>query len=122
MGGMVIFMVKLDDAGVKVWAPVKYIDDMNVVCDVIAKGWRWEQSLLVWREEWQQEENHKLPVSDELRTMSLIREAADEVIPWLSFTLDVPELHVNYKVPMLDIEVWVDRTEGREDILMWEFL
>ena len=121
-GWMVIFLVKLDDAGVKLWAAIKYVDDVNVVCNTIAKGWRWEQSQLVWKQEWEQEEeNHEPPVSDELRTMSLIREAADEVIPWLSFTLDVPELHASNKVPMLDIEVWVDKMDGREDLLLWDF-
>ena len=60
-------------------------------------------------------------MSDETRTMNLIREAADSIIPWLHFTLDLPELHHNLKVPMLDMEVWVDRKEGREDVLMWDF-
>ena len=36
-----MFLVRLDDAGFILWAMVKYVDDINIVCDTIEPGWRW---------------------------------------------------------------------------------
>ena len=118
---MVMFLVRLDDAGFHLWAIMKYVDDINVVCDMVDRGWRWEGARLAWKEEWAVEEEMEATDSDEMRTMKLIQQAANEIVTWLDFTLDLPELHQNGKVPMLDVEVWVDRRQGREDVLMWDF-
>ena len=91
-----------------------------MVCDVVDRGWRWEGARLAWKEQWAEEEMEATD-SDEMRTMRLIQQAANEMVPWLEFTLDLPELHQSGKVPMLDVEVWVDRRQGREDVLMWDF-
>ena len=47
------------------------------------------------------------PESRESHTMRLIRELADSVYPWFSFTSDLPEDHKSAMVPMLDLQVWV---------------
>ena len=46
------------------------------------------------------------------RTMSMIQEAANHLMPGLSFTVDHPGLHPTGKVPMLDLAVWCEPREG----------
>merc|ERR1711867_429748 len=49
--------------------------------------------------------------TDTLRTMELIREVGNTLVPGLKLTIDLPELHPNGKCPMLDIQVWKEVTE-----------
>ena len=121
---MTLFLGKLDRAGFVLWALMKYVDDVNVVCDKLKPGWRWVEDDLRWREDWCQEDEQS-GLTVEMRTMNLIREAANHMIPWLEFTQDLPELHETLKVPMLDVQVWVDHDQEEEstraDVLVWEF-
>ena len=48
---------------------------------------------------------------DEMRTMELIRELADKLMPGLKFTKNLPEMNELRKCPMLDIQVWVGSKE-----------
>ena len=65
---------------------------------------------LHWMEEWSRDYLES-GVTNEMRTMNLIREAAGDMIPWLKFTHDLPEMHETKKVPMLDIQVWIDHSQ-----------
>ena len=121
---LLLFASKLDKAGVVLRALLKYVDDVNVVCSVIRRGTRWRGEQLVWNREWEVEDTGR-GTSDGVRTLELIREAADTILPWLQFTLDHPDLHPSVKVPMLDVRVWIDHgaemDPPRADILKWEF-
>ena len=72
-------------------------------------------------------EDDKSTESQEQRTMKIIRQAAEDVVSWLEFTIDLPSDHSSGRVPMLDLEVWVDHQEEMEgkkpraDILKWSF-
>ena len=55
-----------------------------------------------------EQEEEECKRSLEYLTMDLVREAADSVFPWLEFTADIPENHKTCKVPMLDLQVWVE--------------
>ena len=44
--------------------------------------------------------------TDTLRTMELIREVGNTLVPGLKLTIDLPEFHPNGKCPMLNIQVW----------------
>ena len=50
--------------------------------------------------------------SDVSRTMELIRELSDKLIPGLKFTKDLPELHASGRCLMLDIQVWLEKRKG----------
>ena len=57
---------------------------------------------------------------------SVLRAAADSVLPWLEFTGDIPENHPGGTVPALDLQLWVEHPEDNQDglesdILMWKF-
>ena len=100
------FLYKLDVAGWRLWVAVKYVDDVNVVASMVDKNLEWvgdelgaDPSKSVIHEE----------ETQETHSMRLIREAADSVYPMLEFTMDLPSLHDSEMVPMLDLQVWVER-------------
>ena len=42
------------------------------------------------------------------RTMDLVKEMANSLVPGICFTTDLPSNYQNEKVPMLDTQVWVE--------------
>ena len=106
-----LFLCSLQDSGVKVWAFMKYVNDVNIVLDIIGMGWRWMDSCLHWKEDWWVEDQES-DQSDEERTIELIKSAAESIVSWLSFTVDLPSMHESGKVPMLDLGVWVEKTHS----------
>ena len=120
-----MILKSLIEAGVEVHAALKYIDDVNMVATMLALGSRWRSGRVEYRNEWELEDRDS-GKSQELVTMECLRDAADAVLPWIRFTLDLPELHENRMVPMLDLQVWVqhpaDNEDGLEaDLLSWIF-
>ena len=70
-----LFLVKLDSAGWRLWASVKYKDDVNVVAEVMDKDMEWgELSKVSPKEEMLEIE------SKEAHSMRLICEAADSIL------------------------------------------
>ena len=94
-------LFKLDMAGAKLYAFMKYVDNVNVV-----KGVRWVGSELIWTKE-SELEDELSGLSVKRLTMSRVKEAAESVFPWLLFREDLPEDHEEGAVPMLDLQVWV---------------
>ena len=54
--------------------------------------------------------------TDAARTFELIREVGDKLIPGLKLTVDLPEFHNSGRCPMLDIQVWMEKHEGRSRV------
>ena len=100
-----MFLVKLDMAGWKLWASVKYVDDVNVVAAMVDVDLEWKEGALC-------RDTTKAPAqaleTREAHSMRLIQEAADSVYPMLRFTVDLPQNHGSGMVPMLDLQVWVE--------------
>ena len=99
-------LFKLDFAGARLYAFMKYVDDVNMVLRSMSKGLRWVGEELVWTKE-SEAEDELSGHSVERLTMMRVREAAESVFPWLQFTVDPPEDHEEGAVPMLDLQVWV---------------
>ena len=118
------FLVKLMDAGVTPLAAMKYVDDVNLVLEMIAMGTRWVDGKLVHDDRWEKEDRD-LGRSQQSVTMEAMRLAADSVLPWLGFTVDDPTQHDNGKVPVLDVQVWVRPPHPEDpcghDTLAWTF-
>ena len=55
--------------------------------------------------------------NDEERTFETIRQVGNSVNPMIQLTVDYPSKHENGRVPILDLEVWIVRTEeGYQEI------
>ena len=122
---MKVFLSKVDKAGIGVHAALKYVDNVNLVLSMLPLGSRWKNDSVSWCKEWELADK-VLGKSQEMSTMECVRDAADSVVPWLSFTLDLPELHVSKTVPMLDLQVWVVHPSKDEDglgadLVCWMF-
>ena len=114
------FLQKLDRAGVKVWAFIKYVDDINIVLSMIKEDVRWDGDQLLIKEGG----SELGVVPSEGHTMDLILQAADSILPWLSFTKDLPSMHKEKMVPMLDMQVWIKHAppgSNHPDSLAWMF-
>ena len=120
---------KLDMAGAKIYAFMKYVDDVNVVLRSFSRGLRWQGKDLVWTQE-AEDLDVTSGFSAEKITMLRVKEAAESVFPWLQFTVDLPEDHREGAVPMLDLQVWVQPQDdhpgdcsdpGQYQSLCWAF-
>ena len=118
------FITSIIKAGMEVHGLMKYVDDINMVLAWVELGTRWVGGSLVHRSEWEMEDI-RAGKSNCAVTMEAMRTAADEVIPWLDFTVDYPELHEDKTVPMLDLQVWVRHPDPADleghDALGWCF-
>ena len=117
------FIASILEAGMEVHGIMKYVDDVNMVLAWVELGTRWVEGRLEHKEEWELEDRRSGRSRCSV-TMEAMRTAADQIIPWLDFTVDYPELHADNTVPMLDLQVWVRHpdplTEGH-DALGWSF-
>ena len=112
----IIFLTNLDRAKWKIWAMIKYVDDVNLVVEMKDLDMIWKEVKLVKIEdtglrtqelELDTQHSDTETLSKEKHTMELIHQAANAVFPWLEFTVDLPEDHGTKMVPILDHQVWV---------------
>ena len=105
-----LFLAKLDNSGWQLWAMMKYVDDVNLVLEMMDTNVVWEgegQQKLVSVDKVERQ-GAKKETTKEDHTMSLVQKAANSVFPWLEFTADLPSDHSSQMVPMLDLQVWVN--------------
>ena len=83
----------------------RYVDDITVVRPPLNPGWHYsvEQRKMCWS----QEEASKGEAAD-VRSMAAIVAVANTLDPNLQFTSDCPSQHQDGKLPILDIQVWVE--------------
>ena len=55
------------------------------------------------------EEDRLIPA--DRRTFNVIREVGDSIEDMIELTADVPSDNANNRVPILDLEVWVERDD-----------
>ena len=82
---------KLQDEGIKVRMYSRYVDDINIVCEAI--------DMKVEREE-----------ADET-TIKSIQKIAKKIHKSIQVTVDYPSNHENRRMPVLDLEQWIEQIE-----------
>ena len=92
----------------------RYVDDSNVVTMETEVGARYDGERLVVTEDTIREDEG-VPVDK--RTMLIMQEIASHIHPSIRVTIDYPSNHVDGKVPMLDVKMWIAIIEGRRLIL-----
>ena len=97
---------KLEDNNILLYMLAKYVDDINLVAQTILQGFSWQDVegdlKLVWNQEMLDVDNQE-GKTDILRTMELIRQVGNILVPGLKLTIDLPEFHPDSRCPMLDI-------------------
>ena len=99
----------MDKANWKFYFFKKYVDDINIIFEALAPGWRFINGQLRWKYCYKSEDlRGKSGKSENDQNMELFRKIASSIYPTLTFTMDTPDADNEIKVPMLDIQEWND--------------
>ena len=109
------FLTLLSTLGIIVLIYVRYIDDINLSCKQIPKGWHFkkENNSLVFDKTVENEDCNKLP---EVKTFEILKEAANSIVGMLKWESDYPSNHVDGCLPVLDLKIWVDKNDKCQPI------
>ena len=92
----------------------RYVDDTNIVPRQMARGARYVNGEITITNE-TIEEDEDIP--DDERTMTLFQTIANTIHPSMRVTIDYPSKHEEKKVPMLDVQMWIEMIENRMKLL-----
>ena len=102
-----------------------YVDDDSLFYEFLPPGCRWdlEQKKMVVNPDLIEGD---LQEKEDVRTMTEISKMADSICPALKTTFDCPGLQESGKVPVLDLQQWVDWVvredeDGGDWQVLWEF-
>ena len=94
----------------------RYVDDVNMAWKIMRRGTRWNGERMKWREEWKREDDEKNEADDK-RMMREVRLMANTLESDIQFTVDVASENVEGKLPVLDVKMWVEKREGKNEIM-----
>ena len=106
-----IFTRKCIDAGIPPDMYERYVDDETIISRVINKGWRFDKKSNRMKFSWQQWESDSDDDGEE-RTASILSDIANSINQSIQVTTDVPGRHSNKRMPVLDLELWVEDVNG----------
>ena len=84
-----------------------YVDDYNFVFHILPSGMRWKDD----EKKMEIEQNlieQDMTMADDVRSMKEIIKMANSICPTLQFTGDCPGANTNNKLPILDVNCWVE--------------
>ena len=87
-----------------------FVDDLNGGFSALPKGTQYADGKLIINAEKAEEEKE---VPDDKSTMKVIRDIVNDIDDMIVMTADVPTNHGNNRVPMLDVEVWIDENDNK---------
>ena len=87
-----------------------FVDDLNGVFESLPKGTQYVNGNLVIDAKKADEDRN---VPDDRATMDVIRDVANDIEDMIVMTVDVPSNHQTARVPMLDVEVWIDEANNK---------
>ena len=111
------FREKLESIGVGVYLYKRYVDDINTCVDIIESGKRWNGRELVQ----DGAINDERSVENDKRTFEILRRIGDSIHTSIKLDVDVPSNHADNKLPILDLKMWIERTEGGGSRILHEF-
>ena len=92
----------------------RYVDDTNLVGKKCEVGARYENgSIIITQNSINEDEGEP----DDKRTMQLLQTIANSIHPSIRMTIDYPSKYPDGKVPMLDVKMWIEEKEGRQQIV-----
>ena len=100
------FTLKLSLIEIRLKIHERYIDDSNLATKQTEKGARYDGEKVVITEE---SRNEDAEIPDDERTMKFLQSVANSIHPSIRMTIDYPSKHVEGKVPMLDLKMWIEK-------------
>ena len=99
------YLKKLEELNLKLIMYKRYVDDQNQLAKALAPGTRFlENKLVVVEAEVEMDKT----IEPDRRTAAVYREVANSIVKMIKVEEDVPSFHANKKLPILDLEVWVE--------------
>ena len=98
-------LVSLKVLKIQVLMYKRYVDDANLVLRALTKGLQFDGTKLVL---------DPINQSDppDVQTARVITQIADSILPdVIKMEFDTPSLHPNERLPILDLEVWVENNQ-----------
>ena len=99
------FLAQLQKLKIPVWLYLRYVDDYNLAIWAFPPGTRIQEGKLTIQQE---EIENDLLIPDDRRTALLLKEVANQISPMIEMKEDVSSNYPNGKLPILDLEVWVE--------------
>ena len=112
------FPEKLKSIGINLIIYFRFKDDITIITQSLEKGTKWKEGKLVIDLNKKKVDMEK---SNEEVTMEVIRNVAESVDGMIKFTFDIPDNHENGKLPILDVQVKINKNEmNRLDFEFYE--
>ena len=96
----------------KIYVAKMYVDDTTLITGRIEKGWRYKEGRerMIWKTAWEEEEEID-GVKGDKKTALEFKKIVNEVEKDIQMTIDVPSNHLDGKIPVLDLKVWMEKSE-----------
>ena len=112
------FIKKLKALGIDLILYERFKDDITIIADSIERGSKYENGTIVVDMEKKKSDEDR---SDGEVTMEIIVDIAESIDGIIKFTYDIPEKHTSGKLPILDVEVNINKKEeNRVDFQFFE--
>ena len=95
----------VEEGGINLKLYMRYMDDGRKFLQPIKRGWRWEAGSMVYRLQWELEDEERTPLD---MTISVLRETVRGVLEYLRFTFESGEDYVDGWLPALDTSLRVN--------------
>ena len=98
---------------IRTFLNIVYVDDQNWAGRMIEKGKRWDNSKkeIRWDIDWEREDMEENEENDK-RTMRVLRDMGNSIERDIRMKEDFPSKNESGKLPMLDTQMWIERTEN----------
>jgi hypothetical protein len=103
-----IFLRKLEGMDLSPEMYFRYVDDQGVGMWAVPAGMKFVNGMIVI-----DEEEKKLDKKPDRRTAELFRDIGNSVMEMIQLEEEYPSKHKNDRVPVLDLEVWMEDNEVR---------
>ncbi|PFX15321.1 Transposon Ty3-G Gag-Pol polyprotein [Stylophora pistillata] len=121
------FATRLNELAIVMKMNKRYVDDINMAVQATPVGMRYKDGKTHMDERSVAEDQG---ISDDERTMTLIKQIGNDIHPSIQLEIDYPSKHQDGKLPILDLKVWME-TKGEEtdrqdekasaSVIMYEF-
>ena len=101
------FKIKMDENRLRLRMYKRYVDDINVIVNAPRAGLKFVES----EDRVIQDESiveQALAIQADKRCMNLVQKIGNSIHPSISLEVDYPSQHVDGKLPIFDLKVWVE--------------
>ena len=102
------FLKTTTKLGVKIYSYFRYVDDTEMIVRALDLGTRFDGGQLVIKEDLVETDND---VQEDRRTMEEVANVASSIHSSIMVTSDYPSNRLSGRMPLLDLEVWVEEEE-----------